>query len=715
MGRARAEKAAEFEVEHNWLLKEEAERKVKKLDVTKRKLSIFLPDDDPLEGISNRLEEVQSMVKHKVGMSFFMDDLPVEQKEIILRITNTNAQMLLKERRKNWKIADFVRNAFRMVYLMVCLCHSSRRYFNPDDPEAGPAVMRKQRKLYSDAKQPIKSSLSHDMQLSLTTNPDFRTAYDLKRGLWILRATKAFKHLFPNEMEREVASVVGYERYDDNRHIGYQGRNPERFYFVLSGRIQLLKEYKLTAGCVNKPMGIWNKGVTSDPKELEQGWLRECHLVSKGPVEVLILHKEDFIRLQHTVQGPPVDFLWTIDLFKEFPCDQFFHNPDAIEFKYYGQNQIVAKDINRTPWLHVVKSGTVKVVRVQFVFDVRNEKKFATQSTEELGCGRSFSHAEAMLGLLAKQRKMKTESELSLPALLQSRARASIEFGKRGKRRKSRLLEQFQNSTNEQGDIPEIATEEEADKHNDYEVLKGRSDLTLPPIGRGQGEPNFSSNSPTRQHRVSPLTSGLISPGHRAGPVTHAPHLEPHSTFLTREKTEAATGMEGSPRSSYRVPPGVVLGKKPAKDPLVRKAYLQLDVLKPGDVFGLDDIAQKFRFPRTEGNEEVGLGLRLPGLENLHPPTVAVNEGAAISLVSDGAEVIKISKRFFLQHAQNNTMLRVETMHKSYLSTDEAKAVLYDKETWTQYKSVLMQRLIDHLPKDGHPTGSRLRAACKDL
>ena len=43
VGRARAEKAAEFEVEHNWMLKEEAEIKVKKLDRTKKKLTIILP------------------------------------------------------------------------------------------------------------------------------------------------------------------------------------------------------------------------------------------------------------------------------------------------------------------------------------------------------------------------------------------------------------------------------------------------------------------------------------------------------------------------------------------------------------------------------------------------------------------------------------------------------------------------------------------------
>lgn len=84
----------------------------------------------------------------------------------------------------------------------------------------------------------------------------------------------------------------------------------------------------------------------------------------------------------------------------------------------------------------------------------------------------------------------------------------------------------------------------------------------------------------------------------------------------------------------------------------------------------------------------------------MDPPPIPVNEGPAISLVSEGAEVIKISKRFFLKHAQNNTMLRVETMQRSYLSTEECKSILYDKETWTQYKHVLMQRLIDGLPRE---------------
>ncbi|XP_076446116.1 uncharacterized protein LOC143283723 isoform X5 [Babylonia areolata] len=640
---------------------------------------------------------------------------------------------LIRERRHNWKAKDIIRNTFRMVYLMVCQCHPGRRYFYPEDPEAGPAVMRRQRKIYGHGKQPVKSSLSDDMQLSLTMNPDYRSHYDLKRVLWVLRATKAFKHLFPTEMEKEVAKVVGYERYDDNRHIARQGRSGERFYYVLSGRIHLLKEYRLTTGCVNKSMGYMNKGMTSDPEELEQGWFRECHMVTKGPVEVLILHKDDFIRLQHTVQGPPVDFLWSIDLFKEFPCDHFLHNPDAIEFKYYGQNRIVARDINRTPWLHVVKSGIVKVVRVQYVFDVRNEKKFSAQSTEELGCGRSFSHAEAMLGLLAKQRKMKLAmSELSLPELFHHRSQVVAEDSRTGKRRKSQILQPSSGKSltgSGSSEVPVITVEENEEgqiTRTPAHSAKQKSDIVLPPIGKSSQEPSFSNSTSAklrgsppsppqdsatssakerasqtgddtgREAKVSVSSAGSRRAGSAAAMqrMTEAPLLVAHGTFLTREKTEPEN------HRHHPYPPELVLGKKQKKDPLLRRAYLQLDLLKPGDVFGLDELAQKFRFGRSEVDQDVeGLGLRLPGLENLDPPPVPVSEGPAISLVSDGAEVIKISKRFFLQHAQNNTMLRVETMQRSYLSTDEAKSVLYDKETWAQYKNILMQRLIDRLPR----------------
>ena len=93
----------------------------------------------------------------------------------------------------------------------------------------------------------------------------------------MLRATKAFNHLFPVEKEKDLAKVVAYEkycllffqinysallnnnlhihllistyfhyRYDPNRIIAYQGRKPERFYYVLTGKgKRIVNEKKL--------------------------------------------------------------------------------------------------------------------------------------------------------------------------------------------------------------------------------------------------------------------------------------------------------------------------------------------------------------------------------------------------------------------------------------------------------------------------------------
>ncbi|XP_071087444.1 uncharacterized protein [Haliotis cracherodii] len=666
-GRRRAERAAEFEVEHNWMLKEAEERQYKKFDSLKRRVAIYLPDEDPIENINHRLAEIQAMVKPRAEMSSFIKDLDPQQMERILKVTNTDAQKIREERRKGWRPVDRLAYAVNMVGLIARSAVPRRRHFNDKDPEVSTSVLRRMRRKQGTNGQPktaFKSSLSFDMQLALTTQPEYRSNYHLKRVSWVLRATKAFKHLFPSEMERELARVVAYERYDDNRHLAYQGRAPERFYYILSGRIQRLREYRLTSGCINKSMGFLSKGMTSNPEDVEGTFPSEFHLVAKGPVEVLMLHRDDFIRLQHTTQSPPIDFLWSLDLFKEFPCDQFLHNHDAIEFTYYGQNRVIAKDAHNSPWIYVIKSGNVKVVRVQFVVDVRNDTMFASQNTEELGCGRAFSHASDMLGLLAKQRKLKGQSDINLPELMKRRklngrlsAGSLTDRSHNRKKSKSTTFMEKEAPAAEPEHVTSSPTSacptpgsttpsttpggqrSPGSSPTDSPEKKSKDHFQLPPIVVTHPTPKQPGTNPRGSATLAKSTPGV------------ADHMTPHGTFLTREKTEFDAGL--SPRRK--------------KDLIQRRAYLQLDTLSPGDVFGL---------------------------ENLDPPPLAYMEGPAISLVSDGAEVVKISKRFFLQFAQNNTMLRVETMQREYITTDEAKDVLYNKETWRQYKSVLMERLV---------------------
>nr|XP_034300923.1 uncharacterized protein LOC105328408 isoform X8 [Crassostrea gigas] len=678
-----------FEMEHNWLLHEGFEREKEGFVNKSRKINIPIPDENPVTTVNSRIDEINSMVKPKADIGILIQNMNPEQKEKIKKIAETDIEDIKKRFRKSWKNEDKLRHALLMVKIMNRAHLPRRKYFKEEKPVAGMALRRL--KAQDQAEQtdvPLRSSLAFDMELALTTHPAYRTEEDLAKVIWVLRATKAFNHLFPVEKERDLAEVVGYEKYDPNRIIAYQGRKPERFYYIMTGKVRKVREYGLSTGKVTRTEGLINKGTTTDLEELEEQWLREHHLVTHGNVEVLILHRSDLMRLQNKLEGPPIDYLRTLQLFFEFPVEVFLTNTDAIELKYYGQDAVISDDTNRTPWIHVVKSGRVRVVRMQTVVDVQNESKFAYQKTEELGFGRSFSHADAMLGSLFSQRKAKAErgaDQVSFPELTKRHKTAASADNKADDKSDNSKDKETKESK------PEIKVETIQplmEGPSKAKNIKRKAKLIKTPIiaepktddpksGRGSradiAPEHYVIEEETPRDMASASdrssSNGTVSfppinalPSARScGEKSTASEFRQHGTFLTREKTEAETAVSAKIRRQKRKEHLPCL-------PKLRPAKLQLDILTAGDIFGL---------------------------EHLDPPIASEPKG--VSLISDGAEIIRISKRFFLQHAQNNTMLRVETMQREYMSVEEASKIIYTNETWNQYKDILMKRKVDAL------------------
>ncbi|XP_033742595.1 uncharacterized protein LOC117329022 isoform X2 [Pecten maximus] len=713
--RSKLEKIGEFEMEHNWLLQEDLQRKRDEFNTQSKKLRVSLPEEDPVEMMENRMEEVRGMMRPKAELGHFLEKIDPAQRATIMKVAQMDVGAIKKQRfKRGMKAIEKFKHAVELVLILARACISRRKYYKEVKPDTALAVKRLKQKGNREDKDTSRSSLAFDMQLAFSTEPNYRSKSDIKKIIWVLRATKAFKQLFPVEVEADLARCVAYERYDSNRIIALQERDPERFYYIMSGKVQKVQEYRLSSGLVTRSEGYIEKGTTTDAHELEMSWQREHHLVSRGQVEVLIIHRDDFLRLRNRTLGPPIDFLRKLDLFLEFPCDVFKTSPDSIHLKYYGQDVTIVEDTNRTPWIHIVKSGRVRVVRIQSVIDVETDRKFMSQSMEELGCGRSFSHAQAMIGSLMSQRKMKalSGSNLSLPEIntpeVSNPFVSSMGFSRSSSNSHGRKNSTFAEGMGILSNItkrhkPSVSTvplqspmEQDELKTETIENAatgrqlsnKRKAKYVKPPIVVEQGVDNPSSGRGSRAD-ITPdteLPDILITNGHDSPikksdkrtsfpPIsnsTERPHtngeLHPHGTYLTREMTEFDP----------------VYARKATKEIKLRPAYLQLDVLNPGDIFGLDAISKKFHSQLRRPGEQ--------GLEHLQPPTAS--EAKGVILVSDGAEVIEISKRFFLEHAQNNTMLRVETMQREYMNNDEAKDILYTKETWDQYKSVLMRRLV---------------------
>jgi len=526
-------------------------------------------------------------------------------------------------------------------------------------------------------KAAITPGIAPELHMAFISQPEYRTHEEITQILWVIRSSKAFMDLFPDDMEYEIARRVTYERYDEGRVLAYQSRKPDKFYYVISGKLSLLMEYQLHTGTVTRVVGEQLKGEHSDVEELEKQWHRENHLVAKGGVELLSLEREDFFYLTKFDEGLPLEFLRTVDIFSEFPVEQFEDEPDSISCKYYGRGQILVADSNRTPFVYVVKSGRVKVVRTQSILDIdscesytvdakkRPEDPLNTQTT-------LTTHADAMMGILAYQRRVKTmiqepiQSRASPRMSVTSRTGTSkpkpktsmssqyITTPGRGLVRESSNLGLSRKSISIKIDSPTTSAKKRnaAGRHkSNYSPFSLPSIMNLKDI-QNPDYPELEEEDPAaaKTKLMLPVIIGI--PTKR---VTDA--LKPiEKTWIDEERKIPELPQLITTRSdSNKVLPE-------------RSTYLQLDVLKPKEVFGLD-----------------------------HLHEAKFSEGKGVMLISDGAEVITITKRFFLQNANNNTMLKVETRFKEYMDMKQAKEVLYRNSNWEQFRSNILKDTLTSL------------------
>lgn len=379
-------------------------------------------------------------------------------------------------------------------------------------------------------------------------------------------------------------------------------------------------------------------------EELRQRYVRDVTLVAKGQLEVLILDYDMFEHLQKTCHHVPTDFLSSVNLLSELPCEKLADEEiDCINYNFFPTGKIIEKNALKSSWLYVVKTGIVKVVRHQQVSQAPSNN-FGANKSLNLGLGRSFSHADIMLNCTSRRQR-------------ENKKLCNME------------------GNNIYTSSPGISFNPLAQTIGiDVGIDNGRMSVTLSrPTTRAK-----SSRILEIEKSVNNMKENNINKQNK--PLSYLPKInipkksitddEPftHSLWLTREKTQMTN-----------LPP---VYPKESKIEYNRKdTFVELDQLKAGDVYGLDDILN--RFMRQQGVY----------ISNMRSEE-KIKSGELISLVSGSAEVIKIHKKFFLQHANNNAMLKVDTFCKDYLSQEEASRKIFDKQSWINYKDALKQCML---------------------
>ncbi|XP_071949738.1 uncharacterized protein [Antedon mediterranea] len=574
-------------------------------------------DDDAMETIEKRLMEVTDMVTPKKSVENAMERMGSPMREKVREfctITPDTFKRIRSRQRKHRKALLRFRSATCLVIILTRAFRMRKKYFNTKKKASqtnGDGSNRSEAfatNLQTVRSANFKNSVALELQLYLTNLPEHRKEKEIRKIIYYLRATKAFT-MFSSRVEEDLARHIGYDCYDDGRIIAFQGRVPDRFYYVISGRVQLIHQYKLQSGVINKVMATLRKGSCTDGEELEHQWLRQCSLVCKGMVEVLVLEKQDYFELRNTILGPPIEFLRSVDLFKDFPIEMFHEHPEAIQYKYYSPDKLIVDDTNQTRDVFIVKSGSCKCIRKQWVTDVSKDRRCNNrQGINKLGYVKTSSHADAMLGTSWKKMVLSGQTNFVLPQ------------------------------------IPKADSTDSKSHLNQH-----RNTLGLQQNCRSRVKHRESIHS-----TIDMPALALVEPN--SGMFNRSKDLNRNSSFMTQRSRTELSSRTSQPKRVDHVQE--------------RLAYIQVDALRQGDIFGLNDL--------QSGKS---------------------SERSCIAVWSEGAEIVAINKRFFKNNANTPTMLRIDMLIRDWMSEEDASNQIGAQETWQNYKSVLMERMAEQRNK----------------
>jgi len=74
----------------------------------------------------------------------------------------------------------------------------------------------------------------------------------------------------------KASFFVFFARYQNGRIVAQQGRSPDRFYFIMAGKILVVKEIHVSNSVISKTVSVLTKGSTTSVR----GFFCQQHEIS---------------------------------------------------------------------------------------------------------------------------------------------------------------------------------------------------------------------------------------------------------------------------------------------------------------------------------------------------------------------------------------------------------------------------------------------------
>ncbi|XP_068761592.1 uncharacterized protein [Montipora capricornis] len=606
-----------------------------------------------------------------------------------------------------------------------------------------------------------KMRVSAEVKMILLVHPEQRTEQQLAKVLFSLRSIQSFAE-YPQRIQQKLVRVGWYETHQTKRAILRQGHIPQAFYFVLSGSavVTIMEEHENFARTVH----FLRRGDSFGELAILHDTRRQSTVISREPIELLVISKEDFVDIfmlaggNKNINDPDhKKFIQNIDFLKGWPLELMASNPKKCLFHFFRSGSVLVRDSNHSDWIYIIKSGSCQVLKklreVKSCLIQHNDRVVGFENVKcqvpKASSRKRLERVRAKLsvvtlllpklhsrpGLITRDSDDEADSESeannidgsaieSVAAAQKSRSSNTVQkYTEDGSYTVGNLLAPPSRTGRRIGVVsaPRTLSSNGENSDNLKNVLDSRGSGMInynQETGEDRGQttklsylnlPGAQETRITQEQRETSSSKPLLpSVDEEDHPSSNLPNplrsrldtlqsdtagdQRQDTEFNTRPKAQNVHRKTSKVRTKSTVipPDGDLLSEEEKKLPLHKISVIDEGDQRPTEVRITDaDLHPMF----------VQVALLQKG-DSFGVSSMIFDEQPSLSLVSNGAECIMISKKFFLAHCSDEIKRRLLITETPYPNDESLQKSLQDKVNWDAYRRKTLKTLIRQLPKN---------------
>jgi len=578
------------------------------------------------------------------------------------------------------KPGERLRRIIKCILMIVEVCMQLKRYVQAkkkEEKEEKLSLVEMQLKLQADINKtlPFNPHLykasnvinkgSSKLKKLLAINPEARTRSHIKSIHALVRNKAAFsKH--PIHIRMRLCQVMIYQAYEPRRVIIKQGHPPTAFYIILSGTCLINVRTVDEGGEKVITINEIKEGEVFGEVALLNNTARTASVVCKDNCELLVIYQQDFDK---TVRGPIykqreeiIDFCRNMHILKSWPVDMLLNASYAnFQYQYFRKGTIVVKKGLECNFVVFIKSGECKLISVMDHGETDDLQNTLLENLHKMHDINSKRTTNFNNNRSRKSFRLSTITEGQSP------------FPQLGRIKYSRIKPSNLNiprSTIARPQFLPRATFTRPDgaiRKSTFQVgskIKyGRSNLqAISEIKAMRNTKRISIDQmPTTD--FSPSARYLRNTAPRESVIQDTPYAikkKENDPYLKKFNKEKETD-KAKVTKKLKMP--VLIENKTVETKESKKPkFVQIADLKSGSVFGLEELMK-----RTKLN---------------------------LTLLSEGSEVVFLSRKLLLRHADGETMRRINSVIGRYPTEEFIRAQLDFYGDWNKFRKSVVNDIL---------------------